>query len=75
MGLDSEKFSAARGASGMTFEQISSAAGVGSTSTYMTHERHPEQFRLKEITGMYCAMNEPARQILKQAVMDIFLDN
>ena len=73
MALDSEKFAAARRASGMTFAQITQAAGLGSTNTYIAHEESPDQFRLSEIAGMYGSMNDISKGILKDAVGDIFL--
>ncbi|MBQ6491092.1 MAG: hypothetical protein IJI88_02335 [Atopobiaceae bacterium] len=73
MALNSEKFAAARRASGMTYAQIAEAAGLKSTSTYAAHEEAPTQFRLEEIVGMYGSMNEIAQGILKDAVCDIFL--
>lgn len=73
MELSSEKFAAARRASGLTFAQITEAAGLKSTSTYAAHEDAPTQFRLEEIVGMYANMNDIARGILKEAVCDIFL--
>ncbi len=73
MVLDSEKFIAARRASGMTLEQVTKAAGLGSVNTYIAHEKAPTQFRLQEIAGMYSGMNNIAKGILKDAVGDIFL--
>ena len=73
MNLDSGRFAAARRASGMTYEQITKAAGLKSTSTYASHEDAPLQFRLGEIEGMYKNMNDDAKRILREAVEDIFL--
>ena len=73
MKLNSERFAAARRASGMTYEQISKAAGLKSTSTYASHEDTPYQFRLGEIDGMYRQMNNDAKRILREAVEEIFL--
>ena len=68
MKLKSERFAAARRASGMTYEQITKAAGLKSTSTYASHEDAPSQFRLSEISGMYQSMNDDAKRILREAV-------
>lgn len=73
MSLNKEKFAAARGASGMTFEQITLSSGSKSITTYINHENEPGEFRLKEIAGIYAAMNEPGKKLLKEAVSDIFL--
>lgn len=73
MALNSSAFAAARGASGMTLEQIKDAAGVKSISTYVAHEDDPRAFRLGEIEGMYKRMEEPAKTLLRDAVCDIFL--
>ena len=73
MKLNSERFAAARRASGMTYEQSTRAAGLKSTSTYASHEDAPLQFRLGEIGGMYESMNDDAKRILREAVEEIFL--
>lgn len=73
MDLDKDKFSAARRASGLSIVQITQAAGLKSTSTYMAHENGPGQFRLDEIAGMYASMSDIAKPILREAVCDIFL--
>ncbi|MCI8425697.1 MAG: hypothetical protein HFJ72_08590 [Adlercreutzia sp.] len=57
----------------MTLDQIKDAAGVKSISTYMTHEDNPSAFRLGEISGIYHAMDEPAKSLLREAVCEIFL--
>lgn len=71
--LKSAQFRAARGASGMTLDQIKTAAGVGSINTYTAHEENPSDFRLGEIEGIYRNMTEPARTLLRDAVCEIFL--
>ncbi len=73
MALRSEKFVAARKASSLTFEQASKAAQVKSLNTYMAHEKSPELFRLGELSGVYQAMNDEGRRILREAVEEIFL--
>lgn len=73
MALDSDKFEAARRASGMTLAQITQAAGLGSINTYIAHEESPDQFRLGEIVGIYGNMNDISKGILRDAVGDIFL--
>ena len=73
MALSSSAFAAARGASGMTLDQIRDAAGVKSISTYVSHEDNPGAFRLAEIEGMYQTMKEPAKSLLRDAVCEIFL--
>lgn len=70
---DKEKFAAARRASGLTVAQMTEAAGIRSTSTYMAHENGPGQFRLDELAGMYANMSDIARPILREAICDIFL--
>lgn len=73
MVLHSEKFSAARRASGLTIAQITEASGLKSTSTYVAHEDAPGQFRLDELAGIYASMSDIARPLLKEAICDIFL--
>lgn len=74
MALNKEKFTAARGASGMTIAEITEAAGLKSTSTYMLREDAPSQFRLGEIASIYASMSDIAKPLFKEAVCDIFLD-
>lgn len=71
--LQSSQFRAARGASGMTLNEIKAAAGFKSISTYVSREEEPGNFRLEEIEGMYRTMEEPAKSILRDAVCEIFL--
>lgn len=73
MPLKSSQFRAARGASGLTLEQIKAAAGVGSINTYTAHEEKPSDFRLGEIEGIYHVMEEPAKSLFRDAVCEIFL--
>lgn len=73
MPLHSSAFAAARGASGMTLDKIKDAAGVKTIATYVSHEDNPGAFRLSEIEGIYSAMTEPARTLLRDAVCEIFL--
>lgn len=74
MSISSAKIGAARRASKMTFEQITKAAGLKSTSTYVAHEENPDQFRLSEVAGIYKSMDEISRPIFKDAICEIFLD-
>lgn len=73
MTLKSEKFIAARKASGLTIEQAAHAAAVKSPNTYIAHERSPELFRLGELVGVYKAMTEDGQRIMRDALGEIFL--
>ena len=70
--LKSSQFRVARGASGMTLDEIKSAAGFRSINTYIQREEHPEDFRLKEIEGIYRHMEEPAKTLFRNAVCGVF---
>lgn len=69
-----EKFAIARRASGLTFKQITEASGSNSPTTYINHEKEPGEFRLKEVEGIYKSMNDAGKKLLRDAIMDIFLD-
>lgn len=73
MATTSEKFIAARRASGKTLAQITRSAGLKSISTYTGREDDPEQFRLSELKGMYTDMNDIAKPMLLDAVSSVFL--
>ena len=73
MATTSEKFIAARKASGKTLAQITQSAGLKSINTYTGREDDPEQFRLSELKGMYTDMNDIAKPMLLDAVNSIFL--
>lgn len=66
------KFKTARMASNMTIEQAAKAAGLA-MATYQLRERKPDDFRIKELRGLYASMTETAKPILRDAVRDIFL--
>lgn len=72
MAIDSEKFIAARKASGMTLESASEKAKL-SKQCYINREKHPEKFRLCELAGVYGGLSDTARPIFRSAVDDIFL--
>lgn len=72
MTLESEKFIAARRASGMTIEQAA-RAGEMSMTTYQLRESNPSKFRLEELKGIYDELNDIAKPIFKEAVCGIFL--
>lgn len=72
MTISNEKFIAARKASGMSLDYASEKAKL-SKQCYINREKHPEQFRLSELAGVYDSMSDTARPILKSAVEDIFL--
>lgn len=72
MGISNEKFIAARRASGMSIENAATSADM-SKPCYISREKHPEQFRLCELVGLYEGMTDTAKPILRDAVQDIFL--
>ena len=72
MSVENEKFVAARKASGMSLECASEKAKL-SKQCYINREKHPEQFRLCELVGVYEELSDTAKPILRSAVEDIFL--
>lgn len=74
MGISNEKFIAARRASGMSIEKAATLANV-SKPCYVNREKHPEQFRLCEISAVYKGMTDTAKPIMHDAVQEIFLSD
>lgn len=72
MGISNEKFGAARRASGMSIDRAATLADM-SKQCYISREKHPEQFRLCELAGVYDGMTDTAKPILREAVQEIFL--
>ena len=72
MSIPNEKFVAARKASGLSLEDASELADV-SKPCYIGREKHPEQFRLCELLGVYRGMTDTAKPIMRDAVQEIFL--
>lgn len=61
-------FESARLASGMTVKDAAVAAGLAEVTYLQNRKKTPEEFRLKELRGMYAQMSETARPILLNAV-------
>ncbi len=72
MSLECEKFIAARRASGMSLSLAAEKAKL-SIQCYINREKHPEQFRLCELMGVYEDLSDTAKPIMRSAVEDIFL--
>lgn len=72
MSIENEKFVAARKAAGMSLEAASEKAKL-SKQCYINREKHPEQFRLCELVGVYRSLSDTAKPILRSAVEEIFL--
>lgn len=72
MGIDAEKFIAARRASGLSIECAAKAVNL-SKQCYVNREKQPEQFRLHELANLHDHLSETAKPILREAVSDIFL--
>ncbi len=72
MPIQVEKFAAARKASDMTLSTASELANV-TVQTYISRERHPEQFRLCELKGVYDGMTDTGKAILRDGLDEIFL--
>lgn len=72
MTVSNEKFIAARKASSLSLEIAAEKADL-SKQCYINREKHPEQFRLCELTGVYEALTDTSKAILREAVSDIFL--
>ncbi len=72
MEITPEKFIAARKVSDMTLNTASELANV-TVQTYIAREKHPEQFRICELKGVYDGLNDLGRSMLKDGLDDIFL--
>ena len=66
-----EKFIAARKASGMTLSAASELANV-TVQTYIAREKHPEQFRICELEGVYEGLNKTGKSLLMEGMCEIF---
>lgn len=64
------KFRSARKASDFTCNKAAKLSGLR-PSTYPLREKKPDDFRLKELRGMYAEMNEASRQILLDAAIEV----
>lgn len=67
-----EKFIAARKVSDMTIRTAAELAKV-TPQTYITRERHPEQFRVCELKGVYDGLTEIGKYLFRDGVSEIFL--
>lgn len=72
MAIEAEKFIAARKASGLSLENAAELAKM-SKVCYINREKHPEQFRLYELKGVYSSLSDTAKPIFRDAVLQIFL--
>lgn len=72
MDIAPEKFIAARKVSDMTLNTASELANV-TVQTYIAREKHPEQFRICELKGVYDGLNELGKAMLRDGLGDIFL--
>ena len=73
MNFDKTKFSAARRAGGMTLDEAANSCGI-TRQTYITREKQPSEFRLYELHGLYSALDQNGRGLLKDAINGIFFD-
>ena len=71
--FDDKKFSAARRASGLTLDDAANSCGI-TRQTYVLREKQPTELRLNELHGLYSALDENGRGLLKDAVNGIFFD-
>lgn len=69
---NSNKFRAARRASGMTIEKAAKLANL-SVPSYVSREKSPMDFRLCELEGVYSGLSEVAKPIFFSGVTEIFL--
>ena len=67
-----EKFIAARKASGMTLSAASELANV-TVQTYIAREKHPEQFRICELEGVYEGLNKTGKSLLREGMCELRL--
>lgn len=68
--IDSEKFAAARRASGLTIEDAAMTCGI-TRQTYSIRERNAGDFRLQEISKLSSALNDSGKALLKEALNDL----
>lgn len=72
MVVNQDKFIAARKASDVTLETASKLAEV-SMPTYIAREKHPDQFRLSELKGVYDGLNDIGKSLVREGLAEIFL--
>lgn len=70
--ISPEKFIAARKVSGMTLSTAAELAKVTS-QTYIAREKHPEQFRVCELKGVYDGLTETGKSLFRDGMSEIFL--
>lgn len=69
--MDTEKFAAARRASGLTVEHAAAVCGV-SRPTFNARERYPLDYRLSELGALYGALDDTGKRLLREAVNSVF---
>lgn len=69
--METEKFAAARRASGLTVERAAQVCDV-SRPTYTSRERYPLDFRLSELSTLYDALDDIGKKLLLEAVESTF---
>lgn len=67
-----EKFIAARKVSDMTLSTAAELAKV-TPQTYIAREKHPEQFRVCELKGVYDGLTETGKSLFRDGMSEIFL--
>lgn len=69
--METEKFAAARRATGLTVERAAAVCDV-SRPTYNARERYPLDFRLSELSALYDALDDTGKRLLFEAVTSVF---
>lgn len=71
--ISSEPFMAARRASLMTKEEAAAACGMSAWQTYALREESPRDLTLGNLLDLYATMPDSGRELLRDAVADLFL--
>ena len=71
MKINSERFSEARRASGLSMQEAADACGIA-RQTYQSRERHAGDFRLYELSGLNEKLNVTGKRLLSEAVESVF---
>ncbi len=72
--ISPEKFIAARKVSDMTLSTAAELAKITS-QTYIAREKHPEQFRVCELKGVYDGLTETGKSLFRDGMSEIFRED
>lgn len=71
--MEDDLIGAARRASKVTVEEAASVSGL-SKVTYLQRERHPDQFRICELMGLYDCLTDLGKRILVDGITNFFVE-